>query len=145
MELGDLTVALIVAEPGWRWSATCVRRSAANGARRVTWESSSQDASALSFPTAPRSVFGPNDVVDIPRATTGSPSATSRAFRSTGRESARWPASTASTAAVLRTPSLPISRLDGDGERLGDARWRELLSEHFEGLASSSTVSTAER
>ena len=132
MELGDLAVAQIVTEPAGDGRPTCGRRSAASGARRATSVVLSGTARHR-VSAAPSDLFGPNDVSTFPPDTTGSPSATSRASRSSGMGFRAWTGfPTGIHSRVLRT-LLFTDLVDSTqiASRLGDARWRELLSGHF--------------
>jgi class 3 adenylate cyclase len=136
VELGDLTVGLFVSEPGWRWSEH--NRPRVGGewcqARHIGVIISGR--LGIDFSDGTSATFGPNDVFDIPPGHDGytlGDETTVQIEWSGIRAWAGFPTGVHSR--VLRTllvtdlvDSTPIA------SRLGDARWRELLSEHFVGV-----------
>jgi hypothetical protein len=110
VELGDLTVGELVSEPGWRWSEHV--RPTVGGewcqARHVGYIVSG--SLGIDFMDGTRAVFGPGDVFDIPPVTTATPSATSRACRSSGWASVPGRAFRPASTAVFSPPcSSPMS------------------------------------
>lgn len=134
VELGDLTVAEIVSQPGWRWS-THVRPSVGGDwcqARHVGIVLSGRLGIAL--PDGTESTFGPYDVFDIPPGhdgyTVGDEPCVQIEWAGI-RAFAGFP--TGIHSRVLLT-LLFVDLVDSTetAARLGDARWRDLLSGHFE-------------
>ena len=134
VELGDLTVARLVAEPGWRWSTHMKPHVGGDWcqARHVGVIISGQLGIDLS--DGKTMVFGPNDVFDVPPGhdgyTVGDEPCVNLEW--TGiRAWAGFP--TGIYSRVLRT--LLFTDLVDSTElasRLGDTRWHALLSAHFE-------------
>jgi class 3 adenylate cyclase len=134
VELGDLTVARTVLEPGWHWSRD-VRPSVGGEwcqARHVGTVLSG--SFAVEFPDGSRTVLQPGDVYDIPPGhdgfTLGDEPCTLiewagiRAFSgfragATGRQ----------LVTLMFTDVVDSTSIAG---RLGDVAWRDLLSSHFE-------------
>jgi class 3 adenylate cyclase len=139
VEMGDLTVARIVQQPGWRWSKDM--RSVVEGewcdAHHIGFNLSGRqgvvfrDGSALEI--------GPGEVYDIPPGHDG---------YTIGDEPAvmiEW--SGPRTFGGLRTAphnrvlsTLAFTDLVGSTEllvRMGDSAWRDLLSRHYESVRSS--------
>lgn len=136
VELGDLTVGRMVAEPGWRWS-THVRPTVGGEwcqARHIGHVISGRMGALLSDGT--QLEFAPGDVFDIPPMHDGftigdEPCvhiewAGLRAF-------AGFPTGIRSRvlATLLFTDIVSSTEL---AAQLGDARWRELLSHYFEAM-----------
>ena len=134
VDIGDLTVGELVSEPGWRWSEHV--RPVVGGewcqARHVGMIISGRLGIALSDGT--RFEFGANDVFDVPPGhdgyTVGNEPCVQIEWAGL-RAFAGFP--TGIRSRVLRT--LLFTDLVGSTKQaagLGDARWRELLSTHFE-------------
>jgi len=133
VELGDLTVGHIVTQPGWRWS-THVRPTVGGEwcqARHVGFIVSGR--LGIAMPDGTEYVFGPNEVFDVPAGhdgfTVGDEPCVQVEWAGL-RTFAGFP--TGIHSRVLAT--LLLTDIVGSTEtaaRLGDARWRELLSEHF--------------
>jgi len=138
VELGDLTVARLVQEPGWRWSKDM--RSVVDGewceAHHIGVNLSGRQGFLLRDGTAFE--IGPGEVYDIPPGHDG---------YTVGDEAAvaiEW--SGPRTFGGLRTGSrnrvlttLAFTDLVGSTEtlaRIGDAAWRDLLSRHYETMRS---------
>jgi class 3 adenylate cyclase len=133
VELGDLTVGHIVSEPGWRWS-THVRPTIGGDwcqARHVGFVISGKLGIQMADGT--EHVFGPNDVFDIPAGhdgyTVGDEPCVQVEWAGM-RTFAGFPTGIDSRvlATLLLTDIVASTEV---ASRLGDARWRELLSEHF--------------
>lgn len=134
VELGDLTVGQLVSEPGWRWS-THVRPTVGGEwcqARHVGIVLSGRLGVVFSDGTSLE--FGPNDVFDVPPGhdgwTVGDEPCVQIEWAGL-RAFAGFP--TGIHSRVLAT--LLFTDLVGSTElarELGDSRWRELLSRHFE-------------
>ena len=134
VELGDLTVGELVSEPGWRWS-THVRPTVGGDwcqARHVGIVLSGRLGIVMSDGTELE--FGPHDVFDVPPGHDG---------YTVGDE----PCVQIEWAGLRASPGLPTgihSRVLATlrftdlvdsteiAARLGDSRWRELLSTQFE-------------
>jgi class 3 adenylate cyclase len=133
VELGDLTVGLFVSEPGWRWSEH--NRPRVGGewcqARHIGVVISGR--LGIDFSDGTSATFGPNDVFDIPPGHDGYTVGDETVVQIEWSGIRAWAGfPTGVHSRVLRTllftdlvDSTPIA------SRLGDARWRELLSEHF--------------
>lgn len=134
VELGDLTVGRITAQPGWRWS-THVRPTVGGDwcqARHIGVITSGR--LGVLFSDGSTEEYGPDDVIDIKPGhdgwTVGDEPTTQiewsgiRAFAGflTGFHS-RVLATLLFTDLVESTTALA---------QLGDARWRDVLSQHFE-------------
>jgi class 3 adenylate cyclase len=134
VELGDLTVGRFVAEPGWRWSADV--RPAVGGewcqARHVGFIISG--TLGIDFADGTTMHFGPGDVFDIPPGhdgyTVGDEPCVNVEWRGI-RAWAGFPTGVHSRVLVtlLFTDLVDSTAMAGE---LGDARWRQLLSELFE-------------
>jgi class 3 adenylate cyclase len=134
VELGDLTIAMLVSEPGWRWSEH--NRPKVGGewcqARHVGVVLSGRIG--IDFSDGTSAVFGPNDVFDIPPGHDGYTVGEEPCVQIEWAGIRAWAGfPTGVHSRVLRTllftdlvDSTPLAG------RLGDARWRQLLSEHFE-------------
>lgn len=134
VELGDLTVGYMVAEPGWRWSADI--RPKVGGewcqARHVGVVLSGR--LGIDFSDGTSVEFGPNEVFDIPPGHDGFTIGDKPCVQIEWggiRAWAGFPTGIHSRvlATLLFTDLVDSTALAG---RLGDARWRELLSAHFE-------------
>jgi class 3 adenylate cyclase len=134
VELGDLTVARLVNEPGWRWS-THVRPTVGGEwcqARHIGVIVSGRLGIELSDGTTME--FGPNDVFDIPPGHDGFTVGDEPCVNIEWSGIRAWAGfPTGIHSRVLRT-LLFTDLVDSTqlASRLGDARWRELLSRHFE-------------
>jgi len=134
VELGDLTVGEIVSEPGWRWS-THMRPTVGGDwcqARHVGIVLSGR--LGILFPDGTELTFGPNDVFDVPPGhdgyTLGDEPCVQVEWMGL-RAFAGFPTGIHSRilATLLFTDLVDSTEI---ATRLGDARWRELLSSHFE-------------
>jgi class 3 adenylate cyclase len=134
VELGDLTVGELVSEPGWKWS-THVRPTVGGEwcqARHIGVVLSGRLGVRMRDGTELE--FGPNDVFDIPPEHDGFTVGDEPCVQiewSGIRAFAGFP--TGIHSRVLAT--LVFTDLVGSttiAAQLGDTRWRELLSSHFE-------------
>lgn len=134
VDLGDLTVGRMVTEPGWRWS-THVRPTVGGEwcqARHVGVVVSGRIAVEMSDGTELE--LGANDVFDIPPGhdayTVGDEPCVQIEWAGL-RAFAGFPTGIRSRilATLLFTDLVDSTVM---AARLGDARWRELLSKHFE-------------
>jgi class 3 adenylate cyclase len=134
VELGDLTVGLFVSEPGWRWSVH--NRPKVGGewcqARHVGVVISGR--LGIDFSDGTSAEFGPNDVFDIPPGHDGYTLGDEQLVQIEWSGIRAWAGfPTGMHSRVLRT-LLFTDLVDSTqiASRLGDTRWRELLSSHFE-------------
>jgi len=134
VELGDLTVGRLVSQPGWRWS-THVRPTVGGEwcqARHVGIVLSGRLGVVLSDGTSYE--IGPNDVFDIPPGhdgfTIGDEPCVQIEWAGL-RAFAGFPTGIHSRvlATLVFTDVVDSTAI---AARLGDNRWRELLSRHFE-------------
>lgn len=134
VELGDLTVGELVSEPGWRWS-THVKPTVGGEwcqARHIGVVLSGRLGIVLRDGTELE--FGPNDVFDIPPGHDGFTVGDEPCVQiewSGIRAFAGFP--TGIHSRVLATLLLTdLVDSTAKAASLGDTRWRELLSSHFE-------------
>jgi class 3 adenylate cyclase len=138
VEIGDFTVGYLVYQPGWRWS-THVRPSVGGEwcqARHVGVVLSGRVAVLLQDGTALR--FGPNDVFDIP------PGHDAWVVGDEPFVQLEWTGlhtffGTHSAGGGVLATLLFTDLVDSTAAvaRLGDLRWRELLSSHFAAARSA--------
>ena len=138
VEVGDFTVGYLVYQPGWRWS-THVRPSVGGEwcqARHVGVVLSGRVAVLLQDGTALR--FGPNDVFDIP------PGHDAWLVGDEPFVQLEWTGlhtfiGTHSAGGGVLATLLFTDLVDSTAAaaRLGDLRWRELLSSHFAAARSA--------
>ncbi len=136
VDLVDVSVGMLVSEPGWRWSVH--NRPKVGGdwcqARHVGMIISGRVGIEFSDGTAAE--FGPNDVFDIPPGHDGFTVGDEPCVQIEWAGLRAWAGfPTGIHSRVLRT--LLFTDLVDSTEtagRLGDARWRELLSGHFEAV-----------
>ena len=134
VELGDLTVAELVSQPGWRWSVDM--KPTVGGewcqARHVGLVVSGRLGVVLSDGT--KVEFGPGDVFDIPPGHDGYTVGDDPCVQIEWAGIRTWAGfPTGIRSRVLAT--LLFTDLVGStamAARLGDARWREVLSDHLE-------------
>jgi len=134
VELGDLTVGELVSEPGWRWS-THVRPTVGGEwcqARHIGVVLSGRLGILLSDGTELE--FGPKDVFDVPPGHDGFTVGDEPCVQiewSGIRTFAGFPTGIQSRvlATLLFTDLVDSTAM---AAKLGDTRWRELLSNHFE-------------
>ena len=133
VELGDLTVGLFVSKPGWRWSEH--NRPKVGGdwcqARHIGVVISGR--LGIDFSDGTSAEFGPNDVFDIPPGHDGYTVGEEDLVQVEWAGIRAWAGfPTGVHSRVLRTllftDLVDSTQIAG---RIGDARWRELLSEHF--------------
>lgn len=134
VDLGDLTVGELVSQPGWRWSQDV--RPTVGGewcqARHVGFVISGR--LGVEFPDGSHFEFGPGDVFDIPPGhdgyTIGDEPCVQVEWMGI-RAFAGFPTGIHSRvlATLLFTDLVDSTALAAE---LGDARWRQLLSDHFE-------------
>ena len=134
IELGDLTVGELVSQPGWRWSVDM--RPTIGGewcqARHVGYVISGR--LGIDFSDGTHLELGPGDVFDVPPGHDGYTIGDEPCVQVEWSGIRAWAGfPTGIHSRVLAT--LLLTDLVGSTARaaeLGDARWRQLLSEHFE-------------
>ena len=134
VELGDLTVGLFVSEPGWRWSVHNKPKVGGEWcqARHIGVVLSGR--LGIDFRDGTSAEFGPYDVFDIPPGHDGYTVGDERLVQIEWAGIRAWagfPTGIHSRvlATLLFTDIVDSTALVG---RMGDSRWRELLSAHFE-------------
>jgi class 3 adenylate cyclase len=134
VDLGDLTVGELVSQPGWRWSKDV--RPTVGGewcqARHVGFVISGR--LGVEFADGSHFEFGPGDVFDIPPGHDGHTIGDEPCVQVEWmgiRAFAGFPTGIHSRvlATLLFTDLVDSTALAAE---LGDARWRQLLSDHFE-------------
>jgi len=136
VEIGDFTVARVVAQPGWRWSKH-VRPSVGGDwcqVRHVGVLVSGQ--LGILFPDGTEVVYGPDDILDIPPGHDGYTVGDEPCVQIDWAGNRPFFASflIGSRSRVLATLLLTdLVDSTAVAARLGDVRWRELLSTHFAG------------
>ena len=135
VHLGDLTVGRLVNEPGWRWSRDV--RPTVGGEwckiRHVGYVISGQ--LGIDFPDGSSVVFGPGDVFDIPPRHDGYTVGDEPVVQIEWTGLRNWAGYGSARSRVLLT--LLFCDVVGSTEaavRVGDAAWRDLLSQYFEGI-----------
>lgn len=134
VEVGDLTVAMIVSQPGWRWSEH--NRPTVGGewcqARHVGVILSGQ--LGIDFADGTSVVFGPNDIFDIPPGhdgfTVGDEPCVQIEWSGRIRAWAGFPTGVHNRvlATLLFTDIVDSTMM---AAKLGDTRWRDFLSGHL--------------
>jgi len=133
VELGDLTVGELVSEPGWRWSEDV--RPTVGGAwcqsRHVGFVISGN--LGVDFPDGTRFEFGPGDVFDIPPGHDGYTIGDEPCVQVEWMGIRAWAGFPTGIHSRVLATLLFTDLVDSTAiaKELGDARWRELLSEHF--------------
>lgn len=133
VELGDLTVGRLVSQPGWRWSNDVRPRVGGEWcqARHVGFVISG--TLGIDFMDGSHLEFGPGDVFDVPPGHDGFTVGDEPCVQIEWQGIKAWAGfPTGILSRVLATllftdivDSTPLAA------KLGDARWRELLSDHF--------------
>lgn len=133
VELGDLTVGELVSQPGWRWSEHVRPRVGGEWcqARHVGFIVSGR--LGIDFPDGSHNEFGPGDVFDIPPGHDGYTIGDEPCIQVEWMGIRAWagfPTGIHSRVLVtlLFTDLVDSTRMASE---LGDARWRQLLSEHY--------------
>lgn len=133
VELGDLTVGELVSEPGWRWSEHV--RPAVGGvwcqSRHVGFVISG--SLGIDFPDGTRFEFGPGDVFDVPPGHDGYTIGDEPCVQVEWMGIRAWAGFPTGIHSRVLATLLFTDLVDSTAmaAELGDARWRELLSEHF--------------
>jgi class 3 adenylate cyclase len=133
VELGDLTVGELVSEPGWRWSEHV--RPTVGGA----WCQSRHVGFVISgrlgadFPDGTSYEFGPGDVFDIPPGHDGYTVGDEPCLNIEWMGIRAWAGFPTGVHSRVLATLLFTDLVDSTAiaKELGDARWRERLSEHF--------------
>ena len=134
VELGDLTVAELVSQPGWRWSVDM--KPTVGGewcqARHLGVVVSGRLGVALSDGTTAE--FGPGDVFDIPPGHDGYTVGDEACVQIEWGGIRTWAGFPTGIRSRVLATLLFTDLVDSTAiaARLGDARWRELLSDHLE-------------
>jgi class 3 adenylate cyclase len=135
VHLGDLTVGRLVNQPGWRWSKDV--RPVVGGEwceiRHVGFVISGR--LGIDFPDGSSVIFGPGDVFEIPPGHDGYTVGDEPVVQIEWTGLRHWAGFGGSHTRVLVT--LLFADVVGSTEaaiRAGDAAWRNLLSEYFEGM-----------
>ncbi len=134
VELGDLTVAFMVSEPGWRWSVDNKPKVGGEWcqARHVGVVISGR--LGIDFSDGTSAEFGPHDVFDIPPGHDGYTVGDEQLVQIEWAGIRAWAGfPTGIHSRVLRT--LLFTDIVGSTElvsTLGDSRWRALLSTYLE-------------
>jgi class 3 adenylate cyclase len=134
VELGDLTVGELVSEPGWRWS-THVRPTVGGDwcqARHVGFVISGRIG--IDFADGSRLEFGPGDVFDIPPGHDGYTVGGEPCVQVEWQGIRAWAGFPTGIHSRVLATLLFTDLVDSTARatELGDARWRALLSEHFQ-------------
>jgi class 3 adenylate cyclase len=133
VELGDLTVGELVSQPGWRWSEHV--RPTVGGewcqARHVGFVVSGR--LGIDFPDGTRVVFGPGEVFDIPPGHDGYTVGDEECVQVEWMGLWAWAGFPTGIHSRVLTTLLFTDLVDSTqrAAELGDARWRQKLSEHF--------------
>jgi class 3 adenylate cyclase len=138
VELGDLTVGEIVAQPGWRWS-THVRPTVGGEwcqARHIGIMISGRLGVRLMDGTELE--FGPNDVFDIPPGHDGWTVGDEPSVQIEWAGLRAWAGFPTGVRSRVLATLLFTDLVDSTATaaKLGDARWRDLLSRHYESARS---------
>lgn len=135
VELGDLTVGRLVSEPGWRWSKDV--RPTVGGewcqARHVGLVISGK--LGIDFMDGTRMEFGAGEVFDIPPGHDGFTVGDEPCVQVEWQGIRAWAGFPTGIHSRVLATLLFTDIVDSTpmAAKLGDARWRELLSEHFTG------------
>jgi class 3 adenylate cyclase len=135
VHLGDLTVGRMVNQPGWRWSQHV--RPTVGGqwcqVRHVGFMISGR--LGLDFPDGSSVVFGPGDVFDIPPGHDGYTVGDEPIVQIEWSGLRHWAGFGGGRNRVLATLLfVDVVSSTEVATRLGDAAWRDLLSQHFEAM-----------
>jgi class 3 adenylate cyclase len=136
VELGDLTVAELVSEPGWRWSVDM--KPTVGGewcqARHLGIVISGHLGVVFSDGTSVE--FGPGDVFDIPPGHDGFTIGDERCVQIEWGGIRAWAGFPTGIHSRVLATLLITDLVDSTATaaRLGDARWRDVLSAHFEAV-----------
>jgi class 3 adenylate cyclase len=134
IELGDLTVGELVSEPGWRWSVHV--RPTVGGewcqARHVGFIVSGR--LGVDFSDGTRAEFGPGDVFDIPPSHDGFTVGDEPCVNVEWMGIRAWAGFPTGIHSRVLMTLLFTDLVDSTAQasELGDARWRHILSGHFE-------------
>jgi class 3 adenylate cyclase len=137
VELGELTLAIEVVEPGWRWSEHVRPQVGGEWCRVHHVGVVLSGRLGIRFPDGTEVVYGPEDVFDVPPGhdgyTVGDEPCTQLTWAGNRPFFASFLLGSASRVlATLLFTDLVDST--ATAARLGDLRWRELLARHFQGV-----------
>jgi len=133
VELGDLTVGRLVSQPAWRWSKDV--RPTVGGewcrARHVGFVISGR--LGIDFMDGTRMEFGPGDVFDIPPGHDGFTAGDEPCVQVEWQGIRAWAGFPTGIHSRVLATLLFTDIVDSTpmAAKLGDARWRQLLSEHL--------------
>ena len=134
VELGDLTVAFMVSEPGWRWSVDNKPKVGGEWCQARHLGVVISGRLGIDFSDGTSAEFGPHDVFDIPPGHDGYTVGDEQLVQIEWAGIRAWAGfPTGIHSRVLRT--LLFTDIVGSTElvrTLGDARWRALLSTYLE-------------
>lgn len=134
VELGDLTVAFMVSEPGWRWSVHNKPKVGGEWCQARHLGVVISGRLGIDFSDGTSAEFGPHDVFDIPPGHDGYTVGDEQLVQIEWAGIRAWAGfPTGIHSRVLRT--LLFTDIVGSTElvrTLGDARWRALLSTYLE-------------
>lgn len=134
VDVGDFTVGRLVTEPGWRWSTHM--RPIVGGdwcqARHVGVVLSGQ--LGVDFPDGSSVVFGPNDVFDVPPGHDGYTVGEEPCVQIEWSGLRAWAGFPTGIRSRILATLLFVDLVSSTelAARLGDGRWREVLSMFFE-------------
>jgi class 3 adenylate cyclase len=138
VELGDLTVGEFVAQPGWRWTKDVQPTVGGEWcqARHIGMVLSGR--LGIEFPDGTELEFGPNDVFDIPPGHDGFTVGDEPCVNIEWSGIRAWAGFPTGIHSRVLATLLFTDLVDSTAiaARLGDTRWRELLSTHFEATRS---------
>lgn len=134
VELGDLTVGELTSQPGWRWS-THVRPTVGGEwcqARHVGFIVSG--ILGVDFSDGTRAEFGPGEVFDVPPGHDGYTVGDEPCVNVEWMGIRAWAGFPTGIHSRVLATLLFTDLVDSTARaaELGDARWRQFLSEHFE-------------
>jgi class 3 adenylate cyclase len=133
VELGDLTVGRLVSQPGWRWSNDVRPRVGGEWcqARHVGFIVSGR--LGIEFMDGSRLEFGPGDVFDVPPGHDGFTIGDEPCVQVEWQGIRAWAGFPTGIHSRVLATLLFTDIVDSTpmAARLGDARWRQLLSDHF--------------
>ena len=136
VELGDLTVAELVSEPGWRWSVDIKPTVGGEWCQARHVGAIVSGRLGIEFSDGTSIEFGPGDVFDIPPGHDGFTVGDERCVQLEWAGIRAWAGFPTGIHSRVLATLLFTDLVDSTttAARLGDARWRALLSAHFEAV-----------
>jgi class 3 adenylate cyclase len=133
VELGDLTVGRLVSDPGWRWSKDVQPTVGGEWCKARHVGVVIAGRLGIDFMDGTRMEFGPGDVFDIPPGHDGFTVGDEPCVQIEWQGIRAWAGFPTGIHSRVLATLLLTDIVDSTpmAARLGDARWRELLSEHF--------------